>query len=247
VVLDFNGITYGDANGSYIPTGIKAVPPVKGIIFAGDATAVQGDVVVPVIGTAMEDLGAFQFTLHYDPASLVLCDITNWLPELGEVTVGMPEPGKLTFVWSAPVKGIFLQGESLCQLHFRSLTDTPSTISFGDDPTPVEFASYEGDLFLPEMKSGTVQPGKGSVERTRELILYPNPSGGVIYLWYPTMAQLSVRVTDQLGVVVFEKRNLSTDGSQLVKLSLEGLKDGLYTVTTNDGVQIMTRKIIITH
>jgi len=247
VVVDFNGITYGDANGSYIPAGIKAVPPVKGIIFAGDATAVQREVVVPVIGTAMEDLGAFQFTLHYDPASLVLCDITDWLPVLGEVTIGMPEPGKLTFVWSAPVKGISLQGEPLCKLHFRSLTDAPSTISFGDDPTPVEFASYEGDLFLPEMKSGTVQPGKGSVERTRELILYPNPSGGVIYLWYPTMAQLSVRVTDPSGVVVFEKKNLSTDGSQLVKLNLEGLKDGLYTVTTNDGVQMMTRKIIITH
>ena len=48
VVQNFNGIVYGDANGSYIPTETKSTIAQQGLMNLGTIDAAKGDVIVPI-------------------------------------------------------------------------------------------------------------------------------------------------------------------------------------------------------
>ncbi|MCK9204919.1 MAG: carboxypeptidase regulatory-like domain-containing protein [Bacteroidales bacterium] len=247
MIEDFNGIIYGDANGSYTPSASKLVIPTRGTLTLGSVSTTKQEILVPIQIADIEDLGAFQFSLHYNAQKLKLKDITNWMPGIEEVTTGTPAPGAITFVWSAITKGITIPEGILCNLHFQVLSNGESPLSFYDNPTAIEFTGFDGDNFMPELSGGMVKSTNGlNIHNEEEVILYPNPNNGKFYLYFdkPKMFN-SMKVINALGVTVYEERNIQTTESQIKVLNLTDRPDGIYTLILNDGENAIAKKIMI--
>ena len=131
-----------------------------------------GPVTVPVHANNIVNLGAFQFTIDYDPSKLTYTGTSNWYTGISAVTVGNPFAGKITFVWAADDQGINITDNTFFEINFTATTTGTSTVAWSDNPTPMEFVDYGGNIFVPTYINGTVNIGGQSS------ILVNAPNGG---------------------------------------------------------------------
>jgi len=248
VTQNFKGITYGDANGSYTPSGnkLQAYNP-QGMIRMESVPATKGEIVVPVMVADMNNLGSFQFTVQYDPSKLTAGEATDWYQGIEGVTVGMPAPGFLTFVWAADVTGIALGDGLLCNLHFASTATEGSALEFANGPTPVEFGDFEGVLFDPQMVGGAVKSATGTGENNLAgFSVYPNPSNGKFTLHFGSgNGPVNIRVTNALGTVVYELAGYEATAGPDKTIDLGTQPTGVYMVRVENAHQVTTQKVII--
>jgi hypothetical protein len=248
VTQNFKGITYGDANGSYIPADTKSLgPDPQGTIMLGTVAAVQGPVTVPVVISDMPDLGSFQFTVQYDPSKLALGEITDWYSGINDVTVGYPVPGLITFVWAADLSGITVRDGVLCNLHFSATAGEGSAIKFVSAPTVQEFSDYNGVLFEPQTINGGVKSTTGTGENgLTGISIYPNPSNGKFTLRLGSVDGLvNIRVMDAVGAVVYEEANVRMMTGQSKSIDLSAQPKGIYMIRVESPNQVMTQKLVI--
>jgi hypothetical protein len=161
-----------------------------------------GLIAVPVHISGIPDLGAFQFTLQYDPSKLVLTDVTEWLQGIGDVTVGLPEPGKITFAWAADTKGITCLDDLLCRLLFKVVSTENSEISWINDPTPAEFSDFDGNLFQPLAVNRAVGNLTGvGVLNGSSWSVNPNPVNDLATLSFvlPAATDVEIGIYDHTG------------------------------------------------
>ncbi len=202
VTSDFNGLTYGDANGSYLPPAVKQEMASQGMITLNPIISQTGAVEVPIHISGMADLGSFQFTVTYDPQKLSFSGISDWLPGMNDVTFGSPEPGKITFVWAADSEGIRNLNNDVCRMIFHAVSPEISEIGWGDNPTPAEFSDFDGNLFKPLFVNGVVgKPSATSGINELSLSLYPNPVASQTTLSFvlPTRSDVKIGIYDQTG------------------------------------------------
>ncbi|HNY07296.1 MAG TPA: cohesin domain-containing protein, partial [Bacteroidales bacterium] len=180
VIQNFNGLVYGDANASYTPA-------VKGNYISDESSASftiqpvtgqSGKIIVPVYASDVQNMGALQFTINYDPSKLQFTGADNWFNGIQDVTVGNPAPGQLTFVWAADANGINITNAKLFDLHFNSLSSETSTINWSDEPTIREYADWNGNISTPKYADGTI----GNTLDNSSLTIYPNPNDGSFLL-----------------------------------------------------------------
>lgn len=77
---------------------------------------------------------------------------------------------------------------------------------------------------------------------SQQVAVYPNPFSDAINVNVKNAGEtLSVKVTNQLGQLVFEKQTSQTDE---MKLNLSGLSEGFYFVTVTSGNNNYTQKLI---
>jgi hypothetical protein len=247
VTQNFNGITYGDANGSYIPSADKSFAPRRGMMAIASVVGGKREITVPVYMTDVENLGAFQFSVQYDAANLTFDHVAGWNAGIDDVTVGTPAPGILTFVWAAGANGVSVSDGILCNLHFRSGSTGGSALSFTDGPTPVEFTDYDGNSFSPGLIGGAVKSVRGNVASgSSGITVYPNPNSGRFYLHFEQdKTALSIRVVNTLGVVVYEEKNAGVTVSQTKMVNLGNQPDGIYMLSVDDGQKITMQKVVI--
>ncbi|MEI7980208.1 MAG: C25 family cysteine peptidase [Bacteroidota bacterium] len=246
VTQNFKGIVYGDANGSYIPTGIKSlVPNYQGTITLEPVVAEKGEITVPVVISEMTNLGSFQFTVQYDPSKLTPEEITGWYQGIDGVTTGMPAPGLITFVWAADVAGVSINNGILCNLHFTSASAEGSGLEFISAPTQQEFSDYEGVIFEPEMINGAVKSATGTGENDLGgLSVYPNPSDGKFTLRFANGKEsVHIRIMNAIGNVVYEAAYVPAGRAKTIDLSAQ--PKGIYMIRVEDANQTITRKIVI--
>ncbi len=251
VIHDFQGIIYGDANGSYNPASGKPAVAVTTPVFSGAALTigsvnpVENEVVVPILVTDIENLGSFQFTLRYNPENLIFNEVTDWNPELKAVVVGSSKPGQLTFVWAADYKGVSINNGILANIHFKSRKNDVSEIFWNENPTPVEFSDYNGKLFIPALKNGTVNTfGSQITLETEDIAIAPNPGKGIFTINCNTNIQgvSTVRVMNTLGNVVYEDNKL-IDKSFI--LDLRNLIEGVYYLKIENSHHFFLKKLVI--
>lgn len=79
---------------------------------------------------------------------------------------------------------------------------------------------------------------------TNDLILYPNPSTGVINFITSAFGErpFSIYVCTALGQKVFEKADVTTKESEL---NLTALHTGTYFITFSNGEKTITKTIIL--
>jgi len=248
VTQNFKGITYGDANGSYTPTGnkLQAYNP-QGELRIGTVPDNEGDIVVPVMASDMNNLGSFQFTVHYDASKLTPGEATDWYSGIEGVTVGNPLPSVLTFVWAADVNGITLTDGLLCNLHFTSTASEGSALEFVNGPTVGEFGDFEGVLFDPQMVNGGVKSATGTDENNLSgFNVYPNPSDGKFVLHFgPGNGLVNIRITNALGSVVYELTGYEASAGPDKTIDLGAQPTGVYMVRVENAHQVATQKIVI--
>jgi hypothetical protein len=246
VTQDFNGLCFGDANGSYLPP-LKGTPAhvatshIAGALTIGSAVAQKGAITVPVFASEVMNLGSFQYTLAYDPSKLTFTGADHWYNGIDNVVIGNPQPGKLTFVWAADGNGISLANEKLADLQFTSNSLEASSIGWSDEPTIREFADYDGAVFAPVYKDGAVGDMLG-IESTAnsQLVIYPNPARDFIMI-KSTDELMSVKIFNNLGMLVLEKA-LTTRESRISSASLPA---GLYLIQVDSKANRTCRSILI--
>jgi hypothetical protein len=251
VTQNFKGLTYGDANGSYIPSGNKSAEPSHyGTMMLESIAAVNGDIVVPVRISDIPDLGSFQFTIQYDPSRLTIGDVTDWHTGIEGVTVGTPAPGFLTFVWAADVTGISISDGILCNLHFTASSDEGSALEFVSAPTIQEFSDFDGKLFEPQIINGAVKSATGIKENEESrLVIYPNPASGQATFTYtvPAANEVSITVLNLLGQEVSTLLNTADQkaGTFQITFNVSGLTPGVYYCKLNVNNKAVVKKLIV--
>ncbi len=137
-----------------IPAGLMDSPV---LTIPGFYYAVAGAVSIPVHAANFINLGAFQFTLEFNPALMTYTGCTNWYPGITDVMIGTTSPGKLTFIWAASTQGVNIPGGTFFNINFIwSGSSGTSPIAWKDSPTPREFSDYNGLILSPMYSDGSV-------------------------------------------------------------------------------------------
>jgi WD40 repeat protein len=242
---NFNGLCFGDANGSYLPREkgpFFPEPPqrISGMLTIGSAVSLHGTVTVPVFASEVRNLGSFQYTLSYDPSKLTFTGAGHWYNGIDNVVIGNPQPGKLTFVWAADASGISLANEKLVDLLFTSNSTETSAIAWSDEPTIREFADYEGAIFAPVYKDGSIGATSGVETAGSQLVVYPNPARDFIMI-RSAEALKSVKIFNNLGEVVYDKTSPASE----FRVSTATFRPGLYMVRIETNSGLTNRSIVI--
>jgi len=248
ITQNFNGIIYGDANGSYSP-GIKTITTnQQGIISIEPVNDANSEISVPIHISEMSNLGAFQFTIQYDADKLTFTGADHWLNGVQDVTVGYATPGQLTFVWVADDQGINITEGILCDLWFTTKTSGQSILSFESYPTDKEFSDYEGNLFEPEYVNGIIGSTTGIGEQNRtDISVYPNPSNGTFTLELKSVQSqnFDVKIYNSLGVAVYQQLNVAANNKYSREIGSGDLPEGIYTLTVTGKDTNYIKKIVI--
>jgi len=246
VSQNFNGIAFGDANGSYVPS-VKKSNVKQGRIALNPVPGNNREIAVPVFVSDINDMGAFQFSIAYDADALQYTNISGWMAGFEDVTVGSPVPGMLTFVWVASEKGISIHNGALFALHFYPLSADESSLVFSETPTAIEFTGFDGNGFSPDLVGGTVKPVPGSgMDQGPGFVVYPNPNDGTFNLHVgPDKISVSVRVVNALGIVVYERNDIDVATASCITVNLSNHPEGIYVVSVDDQQQIVYQKIVI--
>lgn len=231
VTQNFNGLCFGDANGSYTPSSkgnrvAEYQTEVTGTLAIGNSGAQNGNLTVPLFAYELSNLGSFQFTIAYDASKLTFLGTDGWFTGIDDVVVGNPQPGKLTFVWAADGTPVSIAGALLCNLHFQSHSMEAASVSWSDSPTPREFANYDGVLLNPAFIHGTFSPVAVSGPETGQTVsIFPNPARDFIMVRSTEEVQF-VKILTTLGVVVHRQAVNSTEA----RVPVSALGNGLYVV-----------------
>jgi hypothetical protein len=247
ITNNFNGILYGDANASFTTKGEKSViaNPSSSVVSIETVNPATSDVTVPVHASDVQNLGSFQFTIQYDPSKLAFSNATDWYQGIDDVTMGAPKAGQLTFVWAAETNGIDIAEGILTNLHFKSIANDVSGVSFVNTPTPVEFSDFNGTVFTPSLKDGLIDATTGiSVTESSDISIYPNPGKGVFKVTYnqPVNEPIKVKVVNALGKTVFEENNIT---NAVFNINLSQLSQGAYYLKIENNNKQFIKKLII--
>ncbi len=246
VTQDFNGLCFGDANASYVPAA-KGAPEGSALKAASGAFMIEsveagtGDISIPVYATDVQNLGSFQFTLSYNPENLTFTGVDQWFPGIESVTVGNPQPGKLTFVWAADANGISIANGRLAELHFSSASAEASSVAWIDNPTIREFADYSGGIITPVLMNGGVGKTTGLETLNNDPVLvYPNPAKDFIVIRTSEMMQ-SLQIFNSAGQVV----STQPVNAKETRISTSDFKPGLYMIRIDTKTGQFSKSVMI--
>jgi hypothetical protein len=243
-------VTAPDATGSPVEVTVAQagiILPEATLAIANISDIHPGPVTIPVHAENLMNLGSFQFTIEYDPAILTYTSVTNWHNGINDVIVGNPSSGHLTFVWAASLEGINIPDGNFFDLNFNWLAaDGISTnLTWSDNPTPREFADYNGNIFVPQYENG-VESGFGvgiSEKDPSSIMLFPNPAYECLNIQAPGTIR-SIKMINYLGISVYENHDLQ---NKTVRINTSNLKAGSYTIEiTLKDCNPVNRKVIIT-
>ncbi len=249
---DFNGLAYGDANASYTPTAkgnsIAPKSTTTGEILAigNISTTGLGTITVPVHATAVNNLGAFQFSVSYDASKLTYVKDTNWFTGISAVTINSANPGKVSFVWAADAP-ITIADNTFFEMKFDAIDFGNSTIAWTDDPTPREFSDWDGNIFEPTYNNGIIDISTGINElNNTAIVVSPNPNNGNFTLDLSSVkSQISnVKVMNMVGSVVYQQK-VAQNATFNQNLNLSNLSDGVYTILIQTNNGDIVKKMVI--
>ncbi len=252
VTRNFKGIIYGDANGSYIPPGSNKSPgPIQqGSVSIESIAADKDQIIVPVRVSDIRNLGAFQFTIQYDPGKLTINDITDWYAGIDAVTVGTPAPGLITFVWAADEKGISISDGILCKLHFSSCSADNSAITFTGNPTQIEFSDFDGNIIEPVLVNSKIgsPSGIGEIDNTF-FGIYPNPfiDHATIKYTIKTDCDVTLSIYNAIGqqVKILSCIQGQKAGSYAISFDGAGLEPGVYYCKLKLNNAMIVKKLVL--
>jgi hypothetical protein len=211
-----------------------------------DGTA-PGRIVVPLIVSSIPNLGAFQFTIRFNPEQVSFTEAMDWFEGIKEPMVATPAPGILTFIWAGDVSGISING-TLCQLVFDNHQEGAPEINWADSPTPCAWYDFNAEkLDIGQLKSSTGS-GTGIDEPVTGVIhLYPNPGKGIFNLSFAQRgnAEIALSVYNTLGLQVARETFPGKGTHQDIRIDLSNLTDGVYFMQVQTANEKITKKIII--
>ncbi len=260
VTQNFNGIVYGDANASYSWTNADApwlsgslAKPVKSsggatITLARTEKDNPGSVVIPLMVSSFKDLGAFQFSIRFDPSKLSFSKVTGWYPGIEEVLVANTQPGILSFIWAAERQGISITDAPLCEVVFDRISVENADISWSNHPTSCEWYDYQAEPMEIELLKET--PGSGpetAISANERLQVYPNPGSGIfnISLKTDTDNDVTLLVYSATGCEIARMSIGVANLQNPYQIDLSHFSEGVYFLQLLTDGEKLTRKLVI--
>ena len=78
------------------------------------------------------------------------------------------------------------------------------------------------------------------IHEAQSLMIYPNPTTGILFLSKKDNNEINIDVIDNLGRVLISK----TSRNQLIKININPLPSGIYYLSINNSKQTTTQKIV---
>jgi hypothetical protein len=203
-----------------------------------------GPVSLEVHARQITNMGSFQFTMDYDAAHLTYVGVSNWFAPFTDVLVGNPSTGKLTFVWAASTAGVNIPDDTFFMVDFTfDGYMGHANVAFSDNPTPREFADYDGNIFVPFYNNGFVTGAPDAVieNGSQSIKVFPNPTSDVVNIKSDFTIK-SIELLSFIGQSVYTRNNLDT---KVVQINVSNLGSGVYFVKMNTDQGIKTTKITV--
>jgi hypothetical protein len=92
-----------------------------------------------------------------------------------------------------------------------------------------------------------VMPGIQPLPSSAKFVVYPVPNDGqfTAAITYPTLENFTIKVYNNLGVMIYEIRNVEVDGTTERSIDLRPTPSGIYSVIFENGNNRVIRKILI--
>ena len=160
---DFVAIKLGDVNNSWTPPAGAAAPAKQAPAKAGGNNTTNGvtfvlpmtnslpgnDVVVPVLASQFNSVGTFQFSLHWNPATVTFIGVEQMgLAGLGvgNFNLAMSNSGTMAISWDDPFAGTqnLPEGTQIFAIRFRASGSPSNTTPLTIDGSPIPFEVTDG-------------------------------------------------------------------------------------------------------
>jgi hypothetical protein len=89
--------------------------------------------------------------------------------------------------------------------------------------------------------------GTNELVEIEKVNVYPNPNNGhfTLSVTIPWKEEFDLRISNELGITVYEKHMLVIDGTLTEAIDLPNIPDGVYSVALIAANKQITRKIIV--
>ena len=239
---DYNGVIFTP---TYVNGSVTTGGPVPTVTIGSVETLVSGPFIVPVHAKNISNMGSFQFTIDYDPSIIQYTSADAWYTGIDAVTVGNPSAGHITFVWAADMNGINIADANFFNINFNWIaSDVINTnVAWSDNPTPREFADYDGNIFVPVYENGVETGPNGMPEiGSASNSVCPNPASDVVKITASNDIR-TVQVMNNLGMVV-SSANIAQD--KTVNLNTSNYSAGTYFVRfISENGKTTVKKLVI--
>jgi len=248
---DFIAVKTGDVNGSAYRGPLLSVDTRSGNLelLAEDIDLQQGETYT--VDFSVADLAAiqgYQFTLHYDPASLEFVDLVNGVA--AEEHFGIfPERGVLTTSWNPTDLSTPPPGDTrLFSLVLKAKEEAAlsSTLHLSSALTPAEAYSTDDELLGVTLKFGAGKTAAAGFELYQN---EPNPFDGqtVIGFNLPQATRAGIHISDATGRLLKVITGDFAKGYNQIRLQRSELPaTGVLTYTIQTGRHTATRKMVVT-
>jgi hypothetical protein len=123
----------------------------------------------------------------------------------------------------------------------------------GQDYTPEQSGEYWCVVTLNGCSSDTsnhiwiVMPGIQTIPGAARFVVYPVPNDGQFKasITYPTTENFTIKVYNNLGVMIYELKNVEVNGTAERSIDLRPTPSGIYSVIFENGNNRVIRKILI--
>ena len=171
--------------------------------------------------------------------------IANWYPGITAVTVGNPSAGHLTFVWAADLNGINIPDGKFFDIGFNWIAGfgVQSMVTWSDNPTPREFADYDGNIFVPVYENGIETSLVGIPEiGIASNSVFPNPATDLVNIKVSNDIR-TVQVMNNLGMVI---SSATVAQEKIINLNTSNYSAGTYFVRfISENGKTTVKKLVI--
>lgn len=251
--MDFKGICFGDANGSFTPSSAKTGCFVS-ILSNGTINLTAGSPVeIPVTVESAMQVGAISLVLSYPQDMIEVLSVNPVAPGLANLFSNIVG-GQVRIAWSSLQTLSVNPNDILFTVTVQALPNATGEVSFqiGGES---EFADASANIITSvPLSIPTMELGATNIDATNatsiSVNVYPNPlsANSVIFYTLPETGNITISLYDMTGrnVANIVSHNQSA-GSHSVLINSAGLSEGIYqclfTLESSSGV-ITERKTI---
>jgi len=260
-----NGIDENcDGSDQVTTTSDSGTSTIKMLLSSGEVRCGE-QICLEVVVRDFVNIIAFQYTINWNSDDLGAANVQNFgLPDLGSSNFNSSVPGQLRVGWDdSSIQGVSLPDNTiLFELCFSSVgtSSVNTTVSFSNNPLPIEIVTGEGVLGTLEFQEGVVAIDCSSLsdfeeednnkltanilqsDNSRDLFdsmnVYPNPVQSMLYLEVAENLTSSgtLRVYDIGGNIILTE-TINKEESRW-QVPVQSLTAGLYFVEVQNGDKV---------